>query len=124
MKKLVSILFLFMCSNCLASDRPYVFEASDGQGFDQISVSALGGENQFVNVSLKSGKALYDGSFYCMAEADHTYQCAGDDDSGTFSITLGEKFPTLMIDFICLGEPDSESFSFAPEEPLSLKGRY
>lgn len=125
MKKFVTAL-LFISSTCFAGTSYYEFAApknSKDLNFELIKVPKLKGENQMIDIIVKSGRSSYEGTFYCMHAKPNSYRCQGDDDGGDFSIVLGKEKPILILKYINVGEVDRPSVHISSKVPLTIEGK-
>lgn len=66
-----------------------------------------------VNAFNNSGRA-WDKVFHCAREKDRTITCRGDDDSGTFTLSIQMFDATMRVSSMIFGNPDDEGPEVLP----------
>ncbi|MCK5882359.1 MAG: hypothetical protein KAG61_01615 [Bacteriovoracaceae bacterium] len=126
MKKLATILIILFATHSIAAEKCYQFDAPKSMkkaNFKWISTPILSGKSKETTLVVKSGRALFAGTFYCMSSRPKAYQCVGDDDSGDFTITGGKDNPIIVIKHLTVGVPDRANVQIMTKTPLTIQGK-
>lgn len=125
MKMLIAAIAIIIGTQSFAATSCYKFESPKAikeSSFQWITIPTLSGKSQSIDITVKSGRSIYDGTFYCTESIPRSYRCQGDDDGGDFSIVLGGDSPILVLKYINVGELDQASVHISSKVPLSVKG--